>query len=222
MSGSQSRPVALLDIDGTLVDTNYQHALAWYRAFRRQDLTIPLWIIHRHIGMGGDQLVPTLGGEKFAAERGEAARAAEKEEYGALIEEVQPLPGARRLIEQLKERGHTVMLASSAKEEETEHYVDLLGVRETVDGWTMSADVEATKPEPDIIETAMGKAGGGPAVMLGDSTWDFIAAGRAGVPGVGLLTGGFSREELLEAGAEVVFESLEELSESLPQTPFSK
>ena len=213
------RPTALLDIDGTLVDSNYQHALAWYRAFRDHGLTLPLWRVHRSIGMGGDQMIPALAGEEWDAEHGDAARDSEKGYYSELIGEVEPLPESHALIETLKARGHTVVLASSAKAEETEHYLDLLGVRDIVDGWTTSADVEATKPEPDLVRTAAGKAGSGPAVLLGDSTWDFIAAGRAGVRGIGLMTGGFSPEELRAAGAEVVFESLGELLEKLDETP---
>lgn len=221
MSAS-SRPTALLDIDGTLVDSNYHHAIAWYRAFREHDLTLPLWRVHRSIGMGGDQMIGALAGKEWEAEHGEAARATEKERYQELIGEVQPLPDARRLVEELKSRGHTVVLASSAKAEETDVYLDLLGVREIVDGWTTSADVEATKPEPDLVRTAAAKAGGGPAVMLGDSTWDFVAASRAGVAGIGVMTGGFSPEELREAGAAVVVESLGELIERLGQTPLGR
>ena len=221
MSAS-SRPTALLDIDGTLVDSNYHHAISWYRAFREHDLTLPLWRVHRSIGMGGDQMIGALAGEDWEAEHGEAARATEKERYQELIGEVRPLPDARRLVEVLKERGHTVVLASSAKAEETEVYLDLLGVRDTVDGWTTSADVESTKPEPDLVQSAAAKAGGGPAVLLGDSTWDFVAASRAGVAGIGVMTGGFSPEELREAGAAVVFESLGELIERLGETPLGK
>lgn len=222
MSADAGRPAALLDVDGTLVDTNYHHAIAWHRAFRSQGLTLPLWKIHRAMGMGGDQLVPVLAGEEFAAERGDAAREAEKDLYAELIGETQPLPHAREFVEQLKLRGHAVVLASSAKAEEVEYYVDLLGVRDLVDGWTVSADVDATKPNPDLVQAAAAKAGGGPVVMLGDSTWDFIAAKRAGVPGVGLLTGGFSEPELREAGAVAVFESLDDLSKRLEETPFHR
>src|SRR3712207_1951368 len=119
-------PAAILDIDGTLVDTNYQHAIAWYRAFRQSGLVLPLWRIHRHIGMGGDHLVEALAGEEVDREKGDDIRGAEKELYGDLIEEVEPLEGATELIQELKSRGHPVVLASSAKEEEVEHYIDLL------------------------------------------------------------------------------------------------
>ena len=139
--------VAILDIDGTLVDTNYQHAIAWYRAFRAHGFVVQLWKIHRHIGMGGDQLVASLVGEDADKQHGDGIRDAEKSAYAALIDEVAPLEGARELIAELKERGHTVILASSAKADEADHYVDLLVVRDLVDGWTTSADVEQTKPE---------------------------------------------------------------------------
>ena len=213
---------AILDIDGTLVDTNYHHAIAWYRAFRQNEVILPIWRIHRHIGMGGDQLVEALGGEQLEEEKGDEIRAAESVLYGELMSEAEPLEGARGLIEDLKQRDHAVVLASSAKEHEVDHYLDLLDARELADGWTTSDDVEATKPEPDLVVAAVEKAGGGEAVMVGDSTWDCKAAKRCGVETVALLTGGFSEQELREAGATTVFESLEALIEGLDQTPLGK
>jgi HAD superfamily hydrolase (TIGR01549 family) len=214
-----SRPSAVLDIDGTLVDTNYHHAVAWYRAFRQHGVVVPLWRIHRHMGMGGDQLVASLAGDDFERDLGDDVRAAEKALYKALIEEVEPLAGARELIERLTERGHPVVLASSAKADEVDHYLDLLDARELADAWTTSADVEATKPQPDLVESAMDKSPTDEGVMLGDSTWDCIAAERAGLETIGVLTGGFSREELLEAGAACVFDDLSELLDRLDETP---
>jgi HAD superfamily hydrolase (TIGR01509 family) len=213
------RPAAILDVDGTLVDTNYHHAIAWYRAFVQHGMTLPLWRIHRHIGMGGDQLVAALAGERFDAESGDDVRSAEKALYMALIPEVRPLADARSLIEDLKHGGHAVVLASSAKPDELAHYLDLLDARELADGWTDSGDVEHTKPHPDLVAAAVEKAGGGDAVMVGDSTWDCEAAGRAGLPTVGVLTGGFSEDELQDAGATSVFRSLGELREGLASTP---
>jgi HAD superfamily hydrolase (TIGR01549 family) len=212
-------PAAILDIDGTLVDTNYHHAIAWYRAFRAHEVILPLWRIHRHIGMGGDQLVAALAGEDFDAEHGDAVRDAEKERYTELIDEVEPLDGARELLLRLDERGHAIVLASSAKQDEADHYLDLLDARDLAKAWTTSADVEKTKPEPDVVAAAIEKAGGGPAVMLGDSTWDAIAATRLDVPTIGVLTGGFSELELREAGAACVFENLADLLENLEDTP---
>jgi len=198
-------PAAILDIDGTLVDTNYHHAVAWFRAFRHFDVTLPLYRIHRHIGMGGDQLVAALEGDL----------------YMELIDEVRPLAGARDLLRDLKERGHALVLASSAKQHEVDHYLDLLGARELADGWTTSADVEQTKPQPDLVAAAIEKAGAGDAVMAGDSTWDCEAAKRAGIATIGVLTGGFSDQELLDAGAACVFERIEDLRRDLDETPLS-
>jgi HAD superfamily hydrolase (TIGR01509 family) len=214
--------IAILDIDGTLVDTNYHHAVAWYRAFRQHGIVLPVWLIHRHVGMGGDQLVEALAGEEAEEEKGDDIRTAEKALYKAFIEEVEPMAGAREFIEELGQRGHTVVLASSAKEDEVEHYLDLLDARELADGWTTSADVETTKPAPDLVRAAVDTAGGGDAVMVGDTTWDIQAAEKAGVPTVAVMTGGFSAAELREAGAAAVFESIAELRENLGRTPLGE
>ena len=216
-------PAAILDIDGTLVDTNFHHAVAWYRAFRQHDIVLPLWRIHRHIGMGGDQLVGSLCGEEIEESLGDDIRDAEKPLYFELIDEVQPMEGARELIEELKQREVTVVLASSAKADELDHYVDLVGAREIADGWTSAGDVEVTKPQPDIVNVAMEKAGvDGEAVMIGDSTWDCEAARNADAETVALLTGGFAVDELRRAGASAVFESLTELRRQLDWTPFAR
>jgi HAD superfamily hydrolase (TIGR01509 family) len=213
--------IAILDIDGTLVDTNYQHALAWYRAFREHGIVLPLWRTHRHIGMGGDQLVAALTDDRTEREKGDEIRAAEKERYFELIEEVETMEGSRELIEQLKDRGHRVILASSAKEDEVDRYLDLLDARELADGWTTSADVEATKPQPDLVHAALELAGGShdDAVMVGDTPWDIQAANSAGVGTLAVRTGGFGVDELREAGALEVFESVAELCALLDDTP---
>jgi HAD superfamily hydrolase (TIGR01509 family) len=205
---------AILDIDGTLVDTNYHHALAWHRALRDRGHRAQLWRVHRHIGMGGDKIVAALTSDEVERDEGDAIRAAEGEAYAELIGEVEPIEGARELIEQLREEGATTILASSAKQEEVEHYLDLLDARDLVDGWTSSADVEETKPAADLVQVALEKAGAGKALMIGDSTWDVKAAGAAGVPTLAVLTGGFSAAELREAGAAEVVESVGELTGS--------
>lgn len=206
--------IAILDVDGTLVDTNYHHAIAWHRALRAHDHSVQMWKVHRHIGMGGDQILDALIGEEAAAEHGDAIREAEAEAYKELIGEVEPMAGARELLQRLREEGATTILASSAKQEEVDHYLDLLDARELIDDWTTSADVERTKPEPDLVHAALEKAGGdgsGPAVMVGDSVWDVKAATAAEVPTLAVLTGGFSEAELREAGATQVVESIDEL-----------
>jgi HAD superfamily hydrolase (TIGR01509 family) len=209
---------AILDIDGTLVDTNYQHAIAWYRAFRANDLILPVWRIHRHIGMGGDQLVPALAGDEFAERHGDDVREAEKGLYEELIDEVAPMDGARDLILRIRESEGAVVLASSAKQDEVDHYLDLLDAREIVDAWTTSADVDATKPEPDLVRAALEKVDADDAVMVGDTPWDVEAARRAGIETLAVLTGGFAASELRDAGAVEIFDSVRELCERLGET----
>ena len=211
-------PAAILDIDGTLVDSNYQHTIAWYRAFREHSVTPALWRIHRHIGMGGEQLVAAVAGDEVEARCGDAVREAEGRRFAELIDEIRPLEGARELIAELGDRGHAVVLASSAKREDAERFVDLLDARGLVHAWTTAADVDRAKPAPDLVETALGKVGERTAVMVGDTTWDVEAAERAGVPTICLLTGGFGEAELLAAGAAAVFESPAALRESLGST----
>lgn len=205
---------AILDVDGTLVDTNYHHALAWHRALHAHGHRVQMWKVHRHIGMGGDKIVAALAGDEVEESEGDDIRAAEGEAYGELIGEVEAMEGARELIEELGSEGATVILASSAKQEEVDYYLDLLEARDLVDGWTTSADVEQTKPAADLVQVALEKAGGGPALMIGDSTWDVKAAEAAEVPTVAVLTGGFSEAELRDAGAIEVVESIAKLRES--------
>jgi HAD superfamily hydrolase (TIGR01509 family) len=219
-------PTAIVDVDGTLVDSNYHHTMAFYRAFRQQDVVVPIWKIQRHIGMGSDNLVKAVAGEDVDAEKGEDIRSVHSILYNEIIADVPPLAGARAFLETLKQRGLTVVLASSAKAHELDHYLDLLDLRELVDDWTTSADVEATKPEPDLILAALEKAGtkgggNGKAVMVGDSTWDCVAATRANLDTIGLRSGGFSEMELRDAGALMVFENVVELRERLDDTPLA-
>ena len=210
---------AILDIDGTLVDTNYHHVIAWFRAFRQHGIVVPIWKIHTHMGMGGDQLVESLTDKQTDEEKGDDIRSAEKALYLAFIGEVELMEDARELIVDLKDRGHTVVLASSAKENEVDHYLDLLDARELADAWTTSADVESTKPEPDLVQAALKKAGTEDGVMVGDTPWDVKAAANAGIPTIAVMTGGFGRDELRESGAVDVFDALDDLRERIRVTP---
>jgi HAD superfamily hydrolase (TIGR01549 family) len=218
---SEEPMVAIIDIDGTLVDTNYQHALSWYRALRAEQYIVPVWQIHRAIGMGSDRVVTELLSEQVENEHGDQLRDAEGSQYEQLIGEVEPMKGAHDLLAELKQKGHPIILASSAEENDVEHYLELLDASELVDAYTTSADVKASKPEPDIVHAAIEKAGGGAAVMIGDSTWDCKAATRAEISSIGVLTGGFSEQELTEAGASVVFDSVEHLHEHLHDSSLS-
>jgi HAD superfamily hydrolase (TIGR01549 family) len=205
-----TEPAVLLDVDGTLIDSNYQHALAWYRALRERGRIHPLVELHRHIGMGGDQLVKDVAGEEFDREHGEAARAAEKLRFKEIAGDMLPLEGAKDLIAELTGRGCEVVLASSGSQEDTERSMRLLEATDLKH--TTSDDVEATKPEPDLVKAALKLVDGDrEAILIGDSTWDCEAAGRAGIRCVGVLTGGFSEEELREAGALRVYARLADL-----------
>ena len=213
--------IAVLDVDGTLVDTNYQHALAWYRAFRSLGETFPIWRIHRLIGMGGDQLVAALGGDDVEARIGNEARARWVEEADPLMAEVALLPGARELIEALTERGHRVVLASSGKPHHVDHALDLLDAREIVAGWTTSEDVEATKPAPDLLHVALEKIGepaDAPSVVIGDSVYDVEAAKNAGMPAIVVRSGGFGDDELRDAGALAIYDTPADLMAALDET----
>jgi HAD superfamily hydrolase (TIGR01549 family) len=213
---------AILDVDGTLVDTNYHHALAWYRAFRAHGIVLPLWRLHRHVGMGGDKYVAAVAGDEIEERLGDPLRDDWERRFDELIGEVAPLVGAVGLIRDLARRGSRVVLASSSIERHLDHLLGLLeDAREVAAGWTTKDDVDATKPEPDLVEAALAKAGTRDAVMVGDTPWDVEAAGRAGIQTVCVVTGGFSVEELRDAGAVAVFESLEELGGRLGETPLA-
>jgi HAD superfamily hydrolase (TIGR01509 family) len=207
----RSPGAVFFDLDGTLVDSNYHHALAWYRAFRDHGIVLPLWRIHRCIGMGGDQLVPTLIGETRDGEIGDELRDSEKARFEEMLAEIEPLEGAHELLADLHSRGYELVLASSSPKKYLVRYMNLLDAHNLVGAATAAEDVRATKPAPDIIETAKAKARQHPVVLVGDSPWDVESAGRAGIACVSLLTGGYSEGELLAAGAEAVFESPAEL-----------
>jgi HAD superfamily hydrolase (TIGR01549 family) len=213
---------ALFDVDGTLMDTNYHHVLAWFRAFRRHNLTVPLWRIHRAIGMGGDQLVPAVAGAQAEAEHGDDVRAAWAEEFGLMFDEVRPFEGAHQALAEVVAHGFHLVLASSSPPEHIEHYLDLLDARSLADAWTTAADVSQTKPAPELFEVALAKVNSQRAVVIGDSVWDCIAAGQIGLPTVALRTGGFCAQELIDSGASTVYEDLDELRADIADLPLAQ
>ncbi len=212
----------LLDVDGTLVDTNYHHAVAWLRAFQSVGLTVPAWRVHRAIGMGGDRLVEAIAGEHAEAEHGDAVRKAWEHEFGEMIGEIRPLEGAHRLVTTAaSEHGFHVVLASSGKREHVEHYLDLLDVRDVIAGFTTADDAEESKPAPDLLQVALSTVDTDRAVVVGDSVWDCDAALRIGLPVVGLLTGGVCEAELREHGVTSVYAELDNLRADLVDLPFA-
>lgn len=200
----------ILDVDGTLVDSSYHHALAWHRAFTEVGLTVPMWTIHRAIGMGGDRLVAEVAGDVVEEKMGDVLRDRWTESFQALHPEIQPLPGARALLERLREKGYRVCAASSGSREDTDFALDLLGVRSVFANVTSGDDAESSKPAPDVLERAWESVGRGPAVVVGDSVYDVQAAGELHLPCVCVRTGGFGVAELEAAGAALVIDDLDD------------
>ena len=202
----------LFDIDGTVIDSTYHHALAWFRAFRTCALTVPVWRLHRTIGMGGDKLVAHVTDEQTEEKYGDELRDAWELEYGELVDEVPALPGAADLVRTLDAAGFRIGFASSGKQRFSQRAVEVLGVGDCIDAMTSSDDADESKPEPDILGVTLDLLDGTQAaVVLGDTPWDVEAARRIGLGCVGVLTGGFSRAELEEAGAVHVVASLTDL-----------
>ena len=196
--------------------------LCWYRAFRKHDVVLAMRRLHRHIGMGGDLYVPAVAGETVERQIGDDVRDEWEKQFERVIDEIAPFAGAHDFVAALKERGHTVVLASSSIAKHAEHFVDVLGVRDLLDAWTTKDDVETTKPDPDLVQAALAKAGTDDAVMVGDTPWDVEAARKAAIPTVAVLTGGaYSAAELRDAGAVAVFESVGEMKDRLDETPLS-
>ncbi|GAA4812527.1 HAD family hydrolase [Actinomycetospora chlora] len=212
---TDTQGTVILDVDGTLVDTNYHHAIAWYRAFRRYGVTVPVWNIHRAIGMGGDQLVGAVAGDDVEREHGDDIRAAWTEQADAMLDEFSALPGAHALLQAIRDAGFGLVMASSGKPHHVERYAELIDAGDLPQAWVSSGDVEQTKPAPDLLAVAMERVGAERAVVVGDSVWDCRAAERLGLPSVAVRTGGFSNEELREAGATSVYESVDELTKDV-------
>ncbi len=209
-----SKTAILFDVDGTLVDSTYHHALAWHRAFRTHDVTVPMWRVHRTIGMGGDRLVAEVAGDEVEERLGDALREGWEEQYAEVVDEVPALPGAADLVRSLAGAGHLVALASSGAERFTRTAVDLLGIGDLVAAMTNADDADSSKPAPDILSATLDQLDGvESAVLIGDTPYDVEAAARIGLACVTVLTGGFGRAELEAAGAALVAEDLTELAD---------
>ncbi len=211
MSG-EPRDAVLLDIDGTLVDSTYHHAVAWFRAFSRHGTPPAMWAIHRAIGMGGDKLVAHVTDEETEARIGDALREAWREEYLPLRKEVVALPGATQLVAEVRARGARVAIASSGDPQFAQEAIEMLGIGDQVDVLLTSDDVDGSKPEPDLLQTTLERLGGvDRAVLVGDTVYDVESARRTGIPCLTVRTGGFGRQELEEAGAALVVDSTADL-----------
>ena len=211
----------LFDIDGTLVDSNYLHVSAWMRAFADVGQAVDAARIHHDIGMGAPQLLSDLLGDR-AAELGDAAKERHKVHYADLHPMLRRFAGARELVQAVAARA-TVVMATSASPEELEALRATLEIDDIVDAFTSAQDVDAAKPEPDLVEVALERAGvpAQRAVFVGDTVWDVVAAQRAGVPCVGVLTGGIAEAELRGAGAVAVYDDVSRLLAELDRSPLS-
>ena len=217
MTGAGRLEAAVLDIDGTLLDSNYHHTIAWVRAFEAVGRTVPAWRVHRAIGMGGDRLVAAVAGEDVEEEVGDRVRERWEREFDGVIDETRLLPGARELLGDLHGRGLRLALASSSNPRHAQHAFGLLDADDITEVATTAEDVEDSKPDPEVLEKVLSELGTSSAFLLGDAVWDVEAANRRGIPTLGLLTGGTSRAELESAGAVAVYESLVELRERLEE-----
>lgn len=222
MTSDGNAPAVLFDVDGTLVDSNYLHVHAWYRAFTDVGLRIEAWRIHRSIGMDGSTLVASL-----AESADDDTRARAKDLHSRYYKEtasvLHRLPGARELLERVEARGLQVVLATSAPEDELSILREVLASDDLISAVTSSKDVDTAKPQPDIIQVALDRAGvdAAHAVFVGDAVWDVRACERAGVPTIGVLSGGVSRDELEKAGAKAVFENARDLCERIDESPIA-
>jgi HAD superfamily hydrolase (TIGR01509 family) len=217
---SDPTTAVLFDIDGTLVDSNYAHIDAWWRAFRAVGESVDAWRIHRAIGMDSAKLL-----ESLLPDASDETRDTAKQYHSAFFSEHMPqlrlLPGARELLAAVAARGHAVVLATSAPQNELDRLLELLDADEWVTAVTSSEDVEQAKPAPDIIEVALEKAGveAASAVMVGDAMWDVESAGRVGVTCISVMTGGIGGDELRGAGAAAVYDDAAALVDDLAGSP---
>ena len=216
-------PTVLFDIDGTLVDSNYLHVESWGHAFASVGVPVDSWRIHRSIGMDSDKLLESMLGSRLE-ELGERASDLHSTYYGELADRLRPFDGARELVAALASRGVTVVLATSAPEDELAVLRGVLKKDDDIAHMTSSGDVETAKPQPDIIEVALAKAGAdaGESFLIGDTIFDVIAAARAGVRTIGVLSGGVSASELLGAGAVAVYDDVRALLDGLDESPLAE
>lgn len=212
-----SMDTIVIDIDGTLLDSNYHHCVAWSRAFQVFEVSVPVARIHRALGMGGDRLVTHVAGQRAEDLHGDDIRDRWESEYDAIIGETRLFEGSRDLLRSCRTRGLKVALASSAIPRHAEHALELLGASDLADGWTTSEDADESKPAPDLLDGALDRVQGREAFMVGDAVWDVKAAAERRIPTIGVTSGGVSRAELIEAGAVGAYDGPRDLIDHLDE-----
>ena len=201
VSAEATLDTVILDLDGTLVDTVYQHVLAWRSALLSVGVDIPAWRIHGAIGVGGDRLVEQLAGRAVENAVGDEVRKMHALRFADQLPHVTATEGAPALLEALRGRDLKVVVASSGEREVTERLLSVLGAAEALHAWVSGDQVENSKPDADLLRVALDKVSGEAALVIGDTVWDVESARKCDFPCVGVLTGGVSDAELREAGA---------------------
>jgi phosphoglycolate phosphatase-like HAD superfamily hydrolase len=212
-------PVVVLDLDGTLVDSVYQHVVAWQAAFHDVGRHVSAVRIHEAIGMGGDRLVAHVAGDAAENAVGDDLRGLHDTYFRAGLRTLCPLDGAADLVEALGRHGHPVALASSSEADLVDELLDIVGVAGRLDAVVTGSDDVASKPAPDTVQLAVDRAGGGPAVVVGDAVWDVMSAESAGMAAIGLRSGGSGTQLLLSAGATEVYDGPRDLLARLESGP---
>jgi len=197
----------LFDVDGTLVDSTYLHAVCWWRALRQHDHDVPMARIHRAIGMGSDKILDELLSSDRDRDKDDELRTGHSALYAQYWDSLRPQPGAVDLVRACAGKGLTVGLASSAAPPEFAVLRRVLDVDDVVAGATNSGDAEESKPDPDILQAALDRTGlnAEDVVFVGDAVWDVYAAGKLSIPCVSLTCGGIGAAELRDAGAVAVY-----------------
>ncbi|MGW7203214.1 HAD family hydrolase [Streptomyces sp. NPDC054837] len=215
---------AVFDVDGTLVDTNHLHVATWWEAFRQAGHDVPMHAIHRAVGLGSEDLVAHLIGEHRAEREADALSSAHKALYGQYFDRLPALRDAGRLLRRLEHEGWTVVLATSAGGAELSALRRAIGADDAITATASADDVTEGKPAPEPVEHALELAGVPPerALLVGDTVWDMKAGSRAGVYCVGVLCGGIPRADLVEAGAEAIYDDPAQLLASLADSPFAR
>jgi HAD superfamily hydrolase (TIGR01509 family) len=213
----------IFDIDGTLVDTNYLHVVAWWEAFRRQGRDILMVDIHGAVGRADRTLIDYLLPDA-TEEEAQAISDAHAKLYKPRLDEVRPVPGAGELLRTLDARGAVVLAATSAPKDEAERLISITGAEDAVSALVDAGDIERSKPHPEPIQQALDKSGlpTSHAIMVGDSVWDALSARAAKVGCVAVRSGGIDTASLLEAGAQAVYKDCRDLLYHLDESPIGR
>lgn len=209
----------IFDVDGTLLDTNYLHIAAWWQAFRERGHDIRCADVHRALGMGSAEMV-----ERVLGRPDPSVSPAHSRYYAPYLGRMRPLPGAADLLRTTAGLGLDVVLATSAKDEEVDLMLAALDTGDAISAVVSSGDVQQAKPDPSMVQKALDETGTDPghAVMVGDTVWDVLAAERAGIPCIGLLSGGIADEQLRKAGAAAVYRDPADLLDDLGASPIGR